>query len=151
MGKGAAIKNGVEASKGEIILFLDADLIGLNEIHIMQLLEPVLKDECDMSIGVFNKGRVTTDLAHIITPQLSGQRAVKRTIVEDIENFEMTGYGIEVALTRYAKQKKIRVREIKLDNMTHITKEEKYGFAIGFSKRMKMYWQICKGLRLAKR
>jgi len=151
MGKGAAIKNGLEVSKGDIVLFLDADLIGLNEVHIMKLLEPVVNDECEMSVGLFRKGRASTDLAQIITPQLSGQRAVKRSIIEKIEKIEMTGFGIEVALTKYAKQQNIRVKEIKLDNMTHITKEEKYGFAVGFGKRMKMYWQIYKGLRLAKK
>lgn len=151
MGKGAAIKNGLEASKGEVLLFLDADLIGLREIHIKKLIEPVIKDECDMSVGVFAKGRASTDLAQILTPQLSGQRAVKRSIIEKIEKIELTGYGIEVALTRYAKKHNIKVKEIKLDNMTHITKEEKYGLAAGFIKRLKMYWQICKGLRLAKR
>ena len=33
MGKGAAIKTGLDASKGEVLLFLDADLIGLKEMH----------------------------------------------------------------------------------------------------------------------
>ncbi|NMB98221.1 MAG: glycosyltransferase family 2 protein [Clostridiaceae bacterium] len=151
MGKGAAIKTGLEASKGVILLFLDADLIGLKEFHIKKLLEPVIKDECDMAIGIFSKGRASTDLAQILTPHLSGQRAVKRTIIEKIEKIELTGYGIEVALTRYAKKNNIRVKEIKLDNLTHITKEEKFGVAVGLKKRIIMYWQIFKGLKLAKR
>jgi len=151
MGKGAAIKAGVEASKGDVLLFLDADLIGLKEMHVKKLLEPVIRDECDMTIGVFNKGRISTDLAQVLTPHLSGQRAVKRSIIDKIEQIELTGYGIEIALTKFAKKYNIRVKEIKMDNMTHITKEEKYGVAEGFVKRLKMYWQIYKGLRLARR
>jgi len=151
MGKGAAIKAGVEASKGDVLLFLDADLIGLKEMHVKKLLEPVIRDECDMTIGVFNKGRISTDLAQVLTPHLSGQRAVKRSIIDKIEKIELTGYGIEIALTKFAKKYNIRVKEIKMDNMTHITKEEKYGVAEGFVKRLKMYWQIYKGLRLARR
>ena len=96
-----------------ILLFLDAYLIGLKEFQIKKLLEPVIKDECDMAIGIFSKGRASTDLAQILTPHLSGQRAVKRTIIEKIEKIELTGYGIEVALTRYAKKNNIRVKEIK--------------------------------------
>ncbi|HOJ12489.1 MAG TPA: glycosyltransferase family 2 protein, partial [Clostridiales bacterium] len=48
MGKGAAVKNGLEMSKGDIILLLDADLIGLDEMHIRNLLEPVIRNECEM-------------------------------------------------------------------------------------------------------
>jgi len=150
MGKGAAVKNGLEMSKGDIILLLDADLIGLDEMHIRNLLEPVIRNECEMTIGVFSKGRVSTDLAQKITPQLSGQRAVKKSVIGSVERMEITGYGIEIALTRYAKKHNIRVREVKLDNMTHITKEEKYGFTAGFRKRLTMYKQIFKGLKLAK-
>lgn len=149
-GKGGAIKKGLEVTECDVVLFLDADLIGLNENHIMKLLEPVVKNECDMSIGLFSKGRASTDLAQIITPQLSGQRAVKKNIVDSIEKMELTGYGLEVALTKYAKKNNLVVKEIKLDNMTHVTKEEKYGFAMGFGKRMKMYWQICKGIKVEK-
>jgi len=148
MGKGAAIKTGLDASKGEVLLFLDADLIGLKEMHVKKLLEPVLKDECDMTVGVFNKGRISTDIAQLLTPHLSGQRVVKRSVIEKIDKIEITGYGIEIALTRHAKNCGIRVKKIKMDNMTHVTKEEKYGVAKGLIKRFRMYWQIYKGLRV---
>lgn len=59
---------------------------------------------------------------------------------------EITGYGIEVALTKYAKKEKIRVMEVKLNNLTHVTKEEKYGVKDGFNKRLRMYYQVCKNL-----
>ena len=42
MGKGAALK-GLDACNNDIVLFLDADLIGLREIHIKKLLEPIMK------------------------------------------------------------------------------------------------------------
>lgn len=149
-GKGGAIKKGLEETDCDVVLFLDADLIGLSEAHIKKLLEPVIKSECDMCVGVFSKGRASTDLAQIITPQLSGQRAVKKQVVDSIERMELTGYGLEVTLTKYAKKHNLVVKEIKLDNVTHVTKEEKYGLALGFGKRMKMYWQICKGFKVEK-
>ncbi|WDU84034.1 hypothetical protein [Caloramator sp. Dgby_cultured_2] len=44
-------------------MLLDADLIGLNEQHVLDLLLPVLNDEADMTVGIFVNGRLTTDLA----------------------------------------------------------------------------------------
>lgn len=76
-GKGAALKKGLEDCDSDIVLFLDADLIGLKEIHIRKLLEPVMKNQCEMTIGVFSKGRFSTDLAQFIAPHLSGQRELR--------------------------------------------------------------------------
>src|SRR5690554_3853661 len=74
MGKGAALQQGIIKIHSDIILMFDADLIGLREIHIDNLLRPVLKDQADMTVGIFNKGRGFTDLAQFIFPYLSGQR-----------------------------------------------------------------------------
>jgi len=147
MGKGAALKKGLDACNSDIILMLDADLIGLNETHITKLLKPLLDNQYDMSVGVFDRGRFSTDLAQRIAPYLSGQRAIRKHIIDDMKDtMEKTGYGIEVALTLYAKKEKIRVDWVRLRGLSHVTKEEKYGLFNGFNKRIKMYWQICRSL-----
>jgi glycosyltransferase involved in cell wall biosynthesis len=150
-GKGGAIKAALEVCEGDIILFLDADLIGLKEEHVYKLLTPVINDEADMTVGVFTNGRLSTNFSHKVSPQLSGQRAVKKFVLDTMKNVDLTGYGIEVALNIHAKEMKIRVEEIELDGMTHVMKEEKFGVVRGILHRMKMYWQIIKGIRLAKR
>lgn len=150
-GKGAAVKAGLEICKGDVILLLDADLVGLSIKHIKNLLEPVLKDDADMAIGLFTSGRFSTDLAQKIAPHLSGQRALKKSVLNGLSNMEITGYGIEVALTRYAEKERIRTQEVELEDLTHVTKEEKLGFVKGFAQRMKMYWQIYRGFILARR
>lgn len=141
-GKGAALATGIENSDGDIFIFLDADLIGLNKKHIEQLLFPVLNNETDMTIGLFKNGRIVTDIAQKVTPYLSGQRALKRSIIQGIDKLEMTRYGVEVAITKFAKMKHYRVKIVILEELTHIMKEEKLGFGKGFQERMKMYWQI---------
>lgn len=141
-GKGAALVTGLENSDGDILLFLDADLIGLKRWHIEELLLPVLKDEADMTIGIFKNGRFVTDMAQRVAPYLSGQRALKRTVIQNIDMLDMTRYGIEVAITKFAGRKNYRLIPVKLENLTHIMKEEKLGFSKGFAERMKMYWQI---------
>lgn len=149
MGKGGAMKSGVEAAGFDIILFLDADLIGLTGDHVKSLIEPVLNGEAEMTIGIFEKGRLATDLAQVVAPYLSGQRAVRKELMKAIEDIEDTGFGVEVALTKYAHDHHIKTKEVELLNMTHIMKEEKLGLTKGLAARMKMYWEIARTLGLS--
>lgn len=141
-GKGAALVTGIENSNGDILIFLDADLIGLNEKHIESLLFPVIKGETDMTIGLFKNGRFVTDIAQRVAPYLSGQRALKRNIIQDIDKLDMTRYGIDIAITKQAEKRHFRFSTVELEDLTHIMKEEKLGFSKGFTERIKMYWQI---------
>ncbi|WP_057978248.1 glycosyltransferase [Caloramator mitchellensis] len=147
-GKGAAVKIGVDNADSELILLLDADLIGLTKEHVVDLLNPVLRDEADMTIGIFAKGRFATDLAQFVAPHLSGQRAVKKEIITKINNIDITRYGIEVALTKSVEREGYRVVNVELKDLTHIMKEEKLGFRKGFAARMKMYWDILRCLKM---
>ncbi len=146
IGKGGAMMVGVRNSVGEIILFLDADLIGLTTKHVMDLVEPVIMGHAEMTVGVFEHGRVATDLAQYLAPFLSGQRVVKREILEQISDLEATRFGVEMALNRYVAEHGLTVHEIILSDMSHIMKEEKLGFFKGFSARLRMYWEIAKYL-----
>ena len=151
-GKGAAMKAGIDASSEEVILFLDADLLGMTEDHVSDLLAPVLSGEADMSVGLFRGGRLHTDLAHVITPSLSGQRAVRRKVVASLD-METLGFGIERALTELWETGSIRVKEVILHGVTHRTKEEKRGFIKGVGQRIKMFAEILRfeAGRLARR
>lgn len=144
IGKGGALSKGVNATYSEILLFLDADLIGLKKEHVNDLLSPVVYGEADMTIGIFCNGRFTTDLAQKVSPYLSGQRAMKRYIFENIPNVDITRYGVEVALTKYVIKNNIKSKDIILENLTHVMKEEKLGVMRGFASRLKMYWDIIK-------
>jgi glycosyltransferase involved in cell wall biosynthesis len=144
VGKGGAMKAGIERCSNENVLFLDADLIGLTESHVKDLIMPVIENETDMTIGIFKNGRIVTDLAQKVTPYLSGQRAIKKTLLDKIPNIDITRYGVEVALTKYVEKNSIRTREIYLEDMTHVTKEEKLGIIKGMQERFKMYWDIVK-------
>lgn len=144
-GKGAAMRQGVLHTTAPIILFLDADLIGLQSSHISDLLLPVIQNYADMTLGIFHSGRPVTDIAQKLTPFLTGQRAVKRWILDTLtEEDWLSGFGIEVTLTRAAKKLNIRMLEIPLLNVTHAMKEEKMGIMRGVAARAKMYWEIAR-------
>ncbi len=148
IGKGGAMSRGVNSCMEDIIIFLDADLIGLNKNHVNDLIKPVLDGSADMSLGVFVSGRVRTDLAQIVTPFLSGQRAIRRDLFNNITDVDVSRYGVEMALTKYVKKNNIPYVKVKLRNLTHITKEEKLGLGKGLSSRFKMYWDIIKSLKI---
>jgi glycosyltransferase involved in cell wall biosynthesis len=147
VGKGGAMKAGVEQARHEIILFVDADLVGLKQEHIQALLAPIHAGRADMTVGVFEEGRLATDLAQKIAPFLSGQRAVRRRLFQDLPHPEDTRYGIEVALSRYADKHHVPVETVQLRDLSQVMKEEKRGVVKGFRDRMRMYWEIMKSVR----
>jgi glycosyltransferase involved in cell wall biosynthesis len=146
-GKGAAVMAGVKATDADIIVLLDADLVGLRAKHIVQLLIPVKRGLADMTVGMFNSGRTMTNLSQRITPFLNGQRAIVRTLFDGLTEMEFTRYGVDITISRIAKQNGLRVHKVKLYGLTQVMKEEKLGFWRGFGARLKMYWEILIALR----
>lgn len=145
-GKGGALKAGLDNVKADVVLFLDADLLGLTTEHVYHLLLPVTSGEADMTIGIFEKGRIATDLAQKMAPHLSGQRALKFSLLEQISDLDVARFGVEVAINRFMESSNIIVKEILLRDMSHVMKEEKLGVWKGMAARMKMYWEIIKYL-----
>ncbi len=143
-GKGGAIKAGIQHTDAEILVLLDGDLIGLTPRHVQQLIDPVLLNEVEMSIGIFQQGRMATDLAQKMAPFLSGQRALRRKLIDNISQLELSRFGVEVALHTYTEEHHIPYREVKLPDLSHVMKEEKLGVAKGIAARIKMYWDILK-------
>lgn len=147
VGKGGAMMAGVRHTDAPVILFLDADLVGLRYIHIRDLVEPVVSGAADMSLGVFDHGRLATDLAQRLAPFLSGQRAVRREVLEQIPELEHSRFGVELALSRFAEKHGLRVVKVPLPGLAQVMKEEKAGLWRGFRARMRMYWEILKSVR----
>ena len=69
---------------------LDADLMGLTPDHVDELAAPVVHLRPTSHLGIFDEGRFTTDIAQKITPFLSGQRAMRRSIILEIPHLERT-------------------------------------------------------------
>lgn len=147
VGKGGAMSRGVKRSKEDIILFLDADLIGLTTKHVEDLINPIIENKTSMTLGIFANGKFTLDLAQRVAPFLTGQRALRRELFNQIKNIEITRFGVEIALTRYIKNNDISFLKVKLDNLSHLIKERKMGLFKGFIHRLKMYWEIVKDFK----
>lgn len=144
LGKGGAVFEGIRALQTEIVLLIDADLTGLTPKHLKDLAQPVLDGKADMSRGVFTGGRWTTTAAQQLTPQLNGQRAIKREKLLPIKGLRDSRYGIEIAITEQAKRDGWRTIDVEMLNVSQVMKEEKHGFWPGLKVRLWMYADIIK-------
>ncbi len=132
-GKGNAMREAVEYSQADIVVFIDGD--GTYSIsHLRSMLEPLLKGEADMVVGsrllgnmeegsistlnmmgnkLFNKV-INIALKSHVTDSLTGYRALYRSVFKDLilfsENFE-----IEVEMTVEALAKGYRVVEVPIN------------------------------------
>jgi len=141
-GKGAAMVEGARLSPSDIVLFLDADLVGLKPAHVEALIWPVLRDEADMTVGLFRGGRFHTDWSHILTPFLSGQRCLRWSVFARTPELEEAGWGAETAFHLHAAREGLRLEKVILEGVTQVTKEEKAKFSIAARNRARMYGHI---------
>jgi glycosyltransferase involved in cell wall biosynthesis len=142
-GKGGAMLAGADAaSDADVLLFLDGDLQNLAPAHVAALARPVMQGDADMAIGQFRGGRGLTDLAQLLVPYISGQRAIRRDLFLSIPGLGEVGYGIEMAITLNVKRMRGKVRSVTIRGVTHPMKEEKLGLLKGGFSRCKMYAQM---------
>lgn len=141
-GKAAAMLAGARLARNAVVLFLDADLVGLTAEHVSRLVEPVLAGETDMTVGQFASGSPFVTAWMRFCPAISGQRAMRVTDFMAIPGVEASGFGVEVVITRYARARRLRVDYVPLPSITHVVKEAKRGLVRGLSSRALMYGQI---------
>lgn len=141
-GKGGAMLVGIKQTNADYILFLDADLIGLKQSHIDSLLAPIFNGHAEVTLGVFKKGRVSTDLAQKFAPYLTGQRVIRASLLKQVQDMEIARFGVELALTRFTEDNDISCETVELRDLSHVMKEEKLGFWKGLGARAKMYREI---------
>ncbi|MFC2054047.1 glycosyltransferase family 2 protein [Chloroflexota bacterium] len=142
LGKGQALFKGSHAANATILVYLDADLINLTPGHVETLMDPVLTDQADMTIGVFRRGYWRADAAHWITPWLSGQRCLKAKFMKHVSQEAAQGYGVETAITIAARKNKWRCMKVPLIGVTHPLGEVSRGGYHGWGTKAVMFYQI---------
>jgi len=136
---------------------IDADL-GKSAVETHRLLEPILAGHADLSIAIMkapdgHKGgfgfvmklsrwAIRKFGGTVVTAPLSGQRAFRGKLIEDIGGFE-EGFGVETAMTIDALRKGYRMVEVPLP-LTHRVSGRNLA---GFRHRGKQFWHILKVVR----
>ena len=129
-GKGAAIKTGFKNSKGDIVVFLDADMQNLTKSQVDNIIKPIMNGEADITKTKFKReaGRVTEltakPLLNFFFPEikfdqpLSGQFAAKRSFLNKIKLED--DYGVDVGIVLDADVMGMRVKEVDIGKVDHV-------------------------------
>lgn len=142
-GKGAALSAAYAAARAraEVFLLLDADL-GYSAGEAVKLLPLIFSNQADMTIGMLpadpafaaagqSGGRgfvvrlarwgIERRTRQSMAQPLSGQRAVRRSVLEALGGRLAPGFGVEVDLTVRALQAGFRVREVETEFRHKVT------------------------------
>lgn len=143
-GKGQAMAAGVAATDADVVLFLDADLLGLTVHHVDRLVTAV-HEGAGMAMGLFDRGLVQNWWFLNVLPILTGQRALRRDVWEELHPDDYRGYKVEASLNSLCSNLRITTAAFVCDDLWHRTKEEKYrhpvaGFAVKQGMLLTAVW-----------
>jgi glycosyltransferase involved in cell wall biosynthesis len=142
-GKGGAIVAGIAAAKFDVLLFLDADLLGLKPEHILGLLAPVVYfKKAKTALGVFGLKEISsTNIASRMFPAITGQRVIRREALPDMKKLAAARYGVDLILTKSVPKKLLA--KVTLKGLSQVIKEEKTEEPIrAVKQRIKMFQEI---------
>jgi glycosyltransferase involved in cell wall biosynthesis len=141
-GKGTALDVGVHTARGTIILFLDADVIGITHENISRIIDPIIKGQYSMFVGVL--ARRTAFLNRLLKyfPIIGGERAILKSLWFTIPPKYLTDFKVEIALNYFSKQAQLGMSYMLINGPHHIKKETKYGVARGLIRRVSMVRDI---------
>ena len=140
-GKSYAMTTGVEHASGDIIVFVDADLIGFSCEHIKALTLPLISSQTNMVIGRRPAENPKMDITGPMDDWLGGERAVyKEDILPILGRMRETKFGVETLLNLYFKSKTDTNKQtiiVNLEGLVHVRKYKKYSrpkAAINYAK-----------------
>lgn len=145
IGKGLAMNEGVKQTTSNILVFIDADLIGFTQQHLEKLILPVLHNECMMNVGIRDRGNVFTLFTHLF-PLIGGERALRRNVFERINICFMSGFAIEPAMNYSCRLQKGVCKTVDLLGLHIRHKYQKVGFFIAVVQYIQMFYQISKSI-----
>ena len=125
LGKGFAMAEGIEKAQGDILLFVDADLLNFEERYVPLLLRPLIDGKADMVIGHPTENVLDKKLNPF--KSIAGERAVfKKDILPLTERIRTSGYGVETIVNLYYAAQNKRVDYVYLWGLLHPIKVQKH-------------------------
>jgi glycosyltransferase involved in cell wall biosynthesis len=150
MGKTLTVKKGIELAKNDIIMLLDADLVGLNDDAIEKLASPVLNGEVDWTLSIRSNSFGYMRLAKM--DWVSGERVIPKRLLSDplIWSRPDVGFGLETLMNKSLLGKNTTFRSVYLGGLVNTNKASKVGLLDGLKGEVKMVRQIAKVMPLHK-
>ncbi len=127
-GKSAALVTGMRATRGEIVLLLDADLKGLTSTHITSLVTPLLENSADMTISIRENSLLVYKMIGL--DFVSGERSFNRSLIEQRldEIAILPSFGLEIFINQCAIEHALRIHAVPLKNVIAPRKSDKMGW-----------------------
>ena len=145
-GKGFALAADIKRARGEIVIFLDGDLIDLNSGHVRVLLDPILDGSSRVVLGIpsfqipvaWNRWKHLVSDIYFTSQYLTGQRAYLRKDLEPhLKEMMRTRYGVEIYLNRIFKGAPRRT--VFLAGLSTLLKTQKHSL----QSALKEYLDMC--------
>ena len=123
-GKSYAMTVGIENAGNDVLLFFDADSIGIRKEHFHTMLLPVIENKADMVLG-----HTAAAIANVkLTPfkSFTGERVLhKKDILPILDEIRNIRFGIETYINLYFKTHGKRISYVYLEGLRTLTKYEK--------------------------
>ncbi len=138
LGKSFAMATGVAGAQYDLLMLLDADLIGLAVEHITALAAPVLSGDADVSLSL-RKNSLLLYRA-IGLDFVSGERVISRSLLSEAqeEMHRLPRFGIEIFMNRRIIARRLSIAVTRWPHVTQARKSEKLGFWKGIRAEWRM-------------
>lgn len=158
-GKGGALRSGMQAARGDVLVIEDDDL-EYDPGQIPSLVAPILAEQADVVHGsrhlerrnrrgfrlyyiggVFINRVIKAVLRHDITDAISGAKALSRAAYERIRPIECNGFDVETELTAKIIGHGLRLREVPI---TYRPRSHAEGKNIHWYHALVLLWTLVK-------
>ena len=137
-GKTYALGRGIDASEGELIMLLDADLTGITSENISELAAPVLDGKAQVSISMRSNSLWIYRMLGL--DFVSGERVMPKSLLADgIATMQaLPRWGGEAFINQLIIKNKMRLAVVRWSNVYNVRKYEKVGAWRGFVEETRM-------------
>lgn len=135
-GKGAAMATGITHASGEIILFIDADLMGFKVEQVNLLVNPLLSGATQASMGYLDNV-----IDGFFGRPLCGNRAYFRSdLAPLLDDMKTKRYRVEIFLNHHLHDRPYSMN--RLHGVTQPLQPAKYKGMQGYFKFFHIIWQV---------
>ena len=138
-GKGEAMRAGVELAPGDVAFF-DADLVGVTPAHVQALVR-AYEQGYDQVCALRDYGALG-NVAQLWAPVITGERVVRRWLLEHVPLGCWQGFSIETALNRTSDAFGGKSAALVWPGVRHRHKAEKRGSLRGRWQNAQMFGRL---------
>ncbi len=147
-GKSRAVMTGLKAASHEYLLFLDADLLGLDKQAVAKLIEDVASNRADIAISLRANAPLPWRLIGL--DYISGERVFPKELItphlEEVAN--LPPFGLESFMNNLIIKNRYRVKVVEWSQVHSPYKYKKSGFLRGLRDDFFMIYDILKTISL---